>query len=235
MINSIITRLIQPNVKVLLLISVIFILLIQYTNIKTLLACILIIIVFLFHKEIYDVFTDIKKEEVIVERVIEDNKRKKKEIFFDDELAKIIKKLHKYRKYNTNAYDDGYNHIKMFINHIHDLEKDNMAHPKQYFENAQYHLSKSLNNFQSITISVPEETYNDALKTGNFEGTKLGNKIGKLCKRLHKHCYYLLYNLSLRFNEDWIKDPSIHKGEITLNYENVSENDNSFNFHWDLY
>ena len=81
MINSIITRLIQPNVKVLLLISVIFILLIQYTNIKTLLACILIIIVFLFHKEIYDVFTDIKKEEVIVERVIEDNKRKKKEIF----------------------------------------------------------------------------------------------------------------------------------------------------------
>ena len=49
--------------------------------------------------------------------------------------------------------------MKMFIYTIHDIEKDDIAHPKQYFENAQLYLKKSLNLFQAITLSVPEEKY----------------------------------------------------------------------------
>ena len=169
-----------------------------------------------------------------IERVIEENKRKSKELIFDEEIQKIINKLHRYRKYNQNAYDDGYNYLKMFIFNIHDLERDDISHPKQYFENAEIYLEKCLNNFQSISISAPEETFNESLKYNKFESTKIGNKIGKLCKKLHKHCYYLLFNLSQRFNQDWIENPDIYKSEITMNTDNVKAMHN-INYNWDYY
>ena len=122
----------------------------------------------------------------------------------------------------------------MFLFIIHDLEKDNISHPKQYFENAELYLSKSINSFQSISISTPEEEYSETLKYNNFEPSKLGNRIGKLCKKLYKHCYYLLYNLSMRFNEDWRKSQDIYKSEIIFNYENVKSN-NEMGNHWELY
>ena len=36
-------------------------------------------------------------------------------------IQKIINKLYRYRKYNQNAYDDGYNYLKMFIFNIHEM------------------------------------------------------------------------------------------------------------------
>ena len=53
-------------------------------------------------------------------------------------------------------------------------------------------------------------------------------------KKIHNHCYYLLYNLSLRFNEDFFKKPDIYKTEINLNAENVEES-NTFTEKWELY
>ena len=122
----------------------------------------------------------------------------------------------------------------MFMYQVHDLEKDDIAHPKQYFENAQVYLKKSLNLFQAITLSVPEEKMIHALKYNKFEQTKLSNRIGKLCKGLHKHCYYLLYNLSLRFNEDFFEKPDIYKTEINLNADQVEES-NTFTEEWELF
>jgi hypothetical protein len=117
---------------------------------------------------------------------------------------------------------------------IHDLEKDNISHPKQYFENAQIYLKKSLNYFQAISLSVPEEKLIHALKYNKFEANKLSNKIGQSCKKLYKHCYYLLYNLSLRFNEDFFEKPDIYKTEINLNTDSVEES-NTFNESYELY
>jgi len=229
-----IKTLIQPNIKVLLLLSVIFILTVQYLKIKTVISIFLILFVFIFHSNISNTFLEIKKDETNSERIIENNKRTKKEINFNEEISKIITKLKRYRKYNTNAYDEGYNYLKMYMFIIHDLERDDISHPRQYFENAELYLEKSLNNFQSMSISVPEETYNESLKYNKFESSKLGNRIGKLCKKLHKHCYYLLYNLSLRFNEDWIKDPDTYKSEITMNIDNVKPL-HDLDFRWDYY
>ena len=95
-------------------------------------------------------------------------------------------------------------------------------------------MKNSLNHFQSISISVPEETFNETLKYNKFETTKLGNKIGKLCKRLHKHCYYLLYNLSLRLNEIWENEPDIYMSQITMNTDNVEPNSN-INTNYEMY
>ena len=231
---SIILKLVQPNIKILMIVLLIIILLFKNVDISIIFILGFILNVFISHKEIITIFKDINKSETKIERVIEDNKRKKKEIHFDEEINKIILKLRKYRKYNVNAYDEGYKNIKMFMFAIHDLEKLEIAHPKQYFGNAELYLKQSLNHFQSISISVPEENLNQALKYNKFEPTKLGNRVGKLCKRLHKHCYYLLYNLSLRLNESWIKDPDIYKDQIAFNYQNV-EPLNHIDFNWSLY
>lgn len=231
---SIIHKLIQPNIKMLILISLIFILMLKYFNTNVVLILSFIMNIFIFHKEILNTFQEIQKSETRTERIIENNKREKKEIHFDDNINKIILKLRKYRRYNINAYDEGYKYIKMFMFIIHDLEKDDISHPKQYFENAQLYLKQSLNNFQSMSISVPEENLNQALKYNKFEPTKIGNRIGELCKRLHKHCYYLLYNLSLRMNEGFFKEPNIYKTPITLNSGNIEPIGN-IDFKWELY
>ena len=91
------------------------------------------------------------------------------------------------------------------------------------FDNAFIYLKNAINHFQSITVSLPERTLTDGIKHGDYEPTKKANKLGKLCKELQKHCYYLLYNLSLRFNKDFIDNPDIYKKEISLNTDNVSE------------
>ena len=152
----------------------------------------------------------------------------------DFAIDKYLHKMKKFRKYNPQSYDSGYNYMKMFIYIIHDLEKDDISHPKQYFENAQLYLKKSLNLFQSIGLSVPEENMIHALKYNKFESNKLSNRIGKLCKKIYKHCFYILYNLSLRFNEDFFEKPDIYKCEIELNTGLVEES-NTFNESYELF
>ena len=227
-------RIIQPNIKFLGIVIVIFILAMKHLDTNVLTIIFIMLFVFINHKEIQNTLTEIKDGERKIERVIEDNHRMKREIHFSEDLNKYLHKLRKYRKYNPQSYDEGYKYIKMFMYIIHDLEKDDIAHPRQYFDNAQMYLKKSLNYFQSITISVPEEKYIHSLKYNKFEQTKLSNRIGKLCKKLHQHCYYLLYNLSLRFNEDFFEKPDIYKTEINLNADQVEES-NTFTEKWELY
>ena len=85
-------------------------------------------------------------------------------MYSNKELDTILLQIKKFRKYNQESYDKGIKYLEMFLFIIHDLEKDNISHPKQYFENAELYLSKSLNYFQSISISVPEENFIETLK-----------------------------------------------------------------------
>jgi len=232
--KDIIHKIIQPNTKILVIVVIIVILISKNVDINIILISGFIMNIFLYHKQIMNTFNEIKTEEKQTERVIEDNKRYKKEIHFNEKINKNILKLKKYRKYNPNAYDEGYNHLKQFMFIIHDLEKTNIAHPRQYFENAESHLKQCMNHFQSISISVPEEKLIHGLKYNKYESTKLGNRIGKLCKGLHKHCYYLLFNLSLRLNELWIKNPDIYMNQITYNSDNVEAN-NISDYNWEIY
>jgi hypothetical protein len=239
MINAIdmtnfLNNIIQPNIKFLLIVSVIVVLALR--NLETNVISIISIIVFIFvnYKNIANNLKDIKDGEKKYERVIEDNRRVKHEIHFNDDLNKYLHKMRKFRKYNPQSYDSGYDYMKMFMYTVHDLEKDDISHPKQYFENAQLYLKKSLNLFQSISLSVPEETLIHGLKYNKYEANKLSNRIGELCKNIYKHCYYILYNLSLRFNEDFINNPDIYKSEIDLN-TGVVEESNTFDFNYELY
>ena len=231
---NILETVIQPNIKMILILVVLIILATQHLETNTIIIFSILIYIFIYYKQIKETFSEIKDGEKKIERVIEDNHRYKREIHFSEDLEKYLHKLRKYRKYNPQSYDLGYDYIKMFMYTVHDLEKDDISHPKQYFENAQLYLKKSLNLFQSITVSVPEEKYIHSLKYNKFETTKLGNRVGKLCKKIHKHCYYLLYNLSLRFNEDFFETPDIYKTEINLNADVVEES-NTFDHSHELY
>lgn len=232
--TNLLNNIIQPNIKFLLIALVIIVL--AFRNLETNVISIISIIVFIFvnYKNISNNLKDIKDGEKKYERVIEDNRRVKHEIHFNDELNKYLHKMRKFRKYNPQSYDSGYDYIKMFMYIVHDLEKDDISHPKQYFENAQVYLKKSINLFQSISLSVPEETLIHGLKYNKYEANKLSNRIGELCKKIYKHCYYILYNLSLRFNEDFFNKPDIYKSEIDLN-TGVVEESNTFDFNYELY
>ena len=232
--KKIISTIIQPNLKFLIIIIAIILLGSQYLDTNIIYVVSILIFIFVNYKSILGTIDEIKRKETKKERIIENNHRTKREIHFSDELTKSLHKLRKFRKYNPQSYDEGYNYMKMFMHTIHDLEKDNISHPKQYFENAQIYLKKSLNYFQAISLSVPEEKLIHALKYNKFEANKLSNKIGQSCKKLYKHCYYLLYNLSLRFNEDFFEKPDIYKTEINLNADSVEES-NTFNESYELY
>ena len=232
--KKIISTIIQPNLKLLIIIIAIILLGSQYLDTNIIYVVSILIFIFVNYKSILGTIDEIKRKETKKERIIENNHRTKREIHFSDELTKSLHKLRKFRKYNPQSYDEGYNYMKMFMHTIHDLEKDNISHPKQYFENAQIYLKKSLNYFQAISLSVPEEKLIHALKYNKFEANKLSNKIGQSCKKLYKHCYYLLYNLSLRFNEDFFEKPDIYKTEINLNTDSVEES-NTFNESYELY
>tara|TARA_B100001094_G_C18044189_1_gene726552 strand:- start:25 stop:729 length:705 start_codon:yes stop_codon:yes gene_type:complete len=221
---------VQSNIKYILIISIIFFIISQYldTNIIFMISILLFIIV--NYKSILNTFNDIKKSIPKERKIIEDNIRLKRDTNFDSELTIYLNKLKRFKKYNPHSWNEGYNYIKMFIHTIDDLERDDIAHPKQYFENARLYLRKSLNSFQSIGLSVPEENYIQSLKYNKLEANKLSNRIGKLCKKIYKHCFYLLYNLSLRFNEDFFKDPNTHKNEIGINTDLVEEA-NIYDYH----
>ena len=221
---------IQSNIKYILIISIIVFIAVQYldTNIIFMISILLFIIV--NYKNILNTINDIKKSIPKEKKIIEDNFRIRRDINFSDELTIYLNKLKRFKKYNRKAWDEGYNYIKMFMYTINDLERDDISHPKQYFENAQLYLKKSLNHFQSIGLSVPEENYIQSLKYNKLEANKLSNRIGKLCKKIYKHCFYLLYNLSLRFNEDFFNDPNTYKNEIDINTDLVEEA-NIYDYH----
>lgn len=226
---------IQPNINFLAIVTVLIILISRHLETNVIFMISILLFVFVNYKNINETFKDIKKgEKKKYDKVIEDNHRVKHEIHFSEDLNKLITKMRKFRKYNPQSYDSGYNYIKMFMYTVHDLEKDDISHPKQYFENAQLYLKKALNLFQSISLSVPEENYIHTLKYNKYEENKLSNRIGELCKKLYKYCYYILYNLSLRFNEDFFKKPDIYKTEINLNADVVEES-NTFDHSYELF
>ncbi len=236
MIDTITTlkTIVQPNMKFIALVAFVVILAMRYLDSNVLQILFLLAFAFLNHKDFLGIIEDIQHSEKKVERVIEYNRRKKKEVHFNEDLDHLLHKLRKYRKYNPHSYDEGYRYIKMYMYIIHDLEKDDIAHPRQYFENAQLYLKKALNYFQAISVSVPEENLIHALKYNKYEQTKLGNRIGKLCKKIYKLGYHLLYNLSLRLNEDFFENPDMYKTEINLNADQVEES-NTFSEQWELY
>jgi hypothetical protein len=222
-IKNIYSTLIEPNIQLIIILGFFSLLVIQQLDTITLLLFLVILFIIVFHKNIFSTLNELNQNDTTKEKLIDGNKKVKKNINPDDTINTLLVQLKKYKKYNKISYKEGYKYIQLFVYTLHDLEKDTIKHPKHSFENAELYLKQGLNSFQSLSISVPEDTYINSLKYNDMEPHKLSSQIGKLCKELQQHCYYLLYNLSLRINKDFIENPDIYKKEITFNTDNVTE------------
>jgi uncharacterized membrane protein len=91
--KNMISTIIQPNLKFLMIIIVIILLASQYLDTNVIYIVSILLFIFVNYKNILGTMGDIKKGGSKVERVIEDNKRVTKEIHFSDELNKSLHKL----------------------------------------------------------------------------------------------------------------------------------------------
>lgn len=118
--------------------------------------------------------------------------------FYNDKIHGLMDELRGYRRFNITAFTKGTKYFSKFFKLIKNIERVDMIHARQSFENAEYYLKKAINAFQSMTISVKEKSYSEHLK---FPDELRSVKIGRICKELYKECYYLLWNLSKKINE----------------------------------
>ena len=93
---SLINKVIQPNIKIIVLLIIIVILMFQYLDANIIFILSFLLTVIIYHKELLNIFNDIQKNETPTEKIIEDNKKDlKREIYYDEEINEI---LHKFKK-----------------------------------------------------------------------------------------------------------------------------------------
>jgi len=199
--------------------------------------------------------SSIIKEEIKKHEISDD-------MYYNTTIHDLLIQLKKYKKHNKVSYKGGVKYIRKFFKTIHILEKDTLdteyidnkyksetikakeklthedtqiKNYNQYFDNALLYLKVSINHFQSITISLPERNFIKALKYGDFEETKKVTELGRLCKEIYNECYYILQNMSIKFNKNWLKNPNIYTKEIDMNTDRVEQYNETDEVKWSLY
>ena len=198
---------------------------------KTILCIILIVLLFLTIT-IPSISSDNRKKD------IRKDIRKDKisdDMNYNKDINDLLLDIKKFNKYNKVSYKEGVKYLRKFFKTIHILEHDDIMNPNQYYDNALLYLKTSINHFQSITISLPERGYINALKYGDFEATKKVNKLGNICKKLYNECYYILLNLSIKYNKQWRDNPNIYTKEIDINHDRTEEYNKYTIDNWSLY
>ena len=207
------------NKELMIIIGSIVVLCLLLQNFDLKIIVILLVILYFF-KEYYKDFKNKTKD--IIENKNDANK------FYKDynlEIEKVLNGLKKYKKNNKQNYSEGLHDWKLFMKQIKVLEHKDLFNYSQYFDKAEMYLKKSVNSFQGIIISLEEKNLLDGIKYNNYDYSK---DLSNLIKDLYKQGYLLLYNLSLRYNEKWRKDPNTFNKQIILDYPfpNDIDNDN---------
>jgi len=197
---------------------------------KIILSLILIIIVLVNYNSLLTSSNDIQSNKINIKKdEISDD------MYYNSDIDTLLIKIKKFKKYNKVSYKQGVKYLRKFIKTINILEHDNIMNYNQYFENAHIYLKESINSFQSITISLPERGYIKAIKYGDFKPTKKMNELGSICKELYNECFYILYNLSIKFNKQWSENPNIYTKEIDINTDNTEYYNKNIDVNWSLY
>ena len=169
-------------------------------------------------------------EESTKSRIRENNQVRHTDITLNREMTGFIHRIRHYKRYNLHGYREGKKYLKMFHNNLQELMREDMAHPRQVFENAQSYLNLSLNHFQSLIFSIPEVNYNSTLRYNKTSSHKITKNISEICKDLHKHCYSLLHTMALKLNQDFHEHPDIYKGEIRMSTDEINPS-NTYDSH----
>ena len=222
---------IYENQFLLILLAALFFISVYFMSEKMILLLILIFMFYFTYNHIQNDITEYKGS-THQSSIIENNIRYNENVKIHSKLKPIINELYKFKKYNPSSYKNGYKNIKMFSLLISDIEKDNIYYWRQYVENAENYLLKSVNDFQSISISVPEEKYSDILKYNNKTPNKIQNHIGELCKKIYLNGSYLIINLSEKLNKNL--DDKLDRFHNPIHIDFIKES-NSYQNAYDLY
>ena len=129
-----------------------------------------------------------------------------------DELERFFKERVEVHRDPPDPYDSLPQNIKDYdaIQNSEDWEEQVIKDTEPpYYVLAYVHKSKSLN----------KKTHSE--------------KIGLICTKIHDHCFNLLFNISLKLNNKYHKNPDNINKEIIIDTERVSEK-NSYNM-YELY
>jgi len=231
--------------------------LIQFFDTKIILGIGLFIFILInYDKVMISGNTDNKVKNEIKKHAISDD------MYYNTRVHDLLVRVKKYKRYNKVSYKDGVKYMRKFFKTIRILEKDvrhkdliinkydskekqledklkydnsEIKNYNQYFDNALLYLKTGINHFQSMTISLPERTLIDGIKYGDFEATKKANELGKLCRDIYNECYYILQNMSIKFNKDWLQKPNIYTKEIDMNTDRVEQYNENDEVRWALY
>jgi hypothetical protein len=196
------------NQNTLIIFFLLFIILYICSNVSSnvLIGTIMIIIFLKYYKTVYK---DINKDLFM---------KKENDLNYNNKIENLLSELENYKKISPYKYNKGIEQWKSFINELSLLEDDKLYNYSQHFENALLYLKESTNTFMSFGVESKERKYVDGMEYGDFENTKELNRISKISRELYDEGYKILYNLSLRLNNKWLKNPNIHNKEIVLNY-----------------
>ena len=146
-------------------ILVVFVLFVGFLDVKYIIALGIVLFIFLNLNN-------------IKEKVIQGEELNHEHFFYNDKIHNIVEELRHYRKYNINSFNKGSKYLKKFFKLVYNLERVDMIHVRQSFENAQYYLNRAINTYQSMTISVKEKSYEEHLKyPDNLRSEKIGKKL----------------------------------------------------------
>jgi|TARA_Y100000389_G_C17261758_1_gene413387 hypothetical protein len=214
----------DKNILIIIFVIALMLFFFNYLDIKVLIS---ILVIFY----IINQYPNLKKN--INENILDKNNKSKIPIKYNHKISKLLSKLKKYKKKSPYNYKQGMYYWTQFMKLIDLLEKDDLHHYNQYFENAHHYLQKATNTFQSLGIEAEERKYIQALKFNDFENSKELSKISKVSKQLHQEGYLLLYNLSLRLNKKWERSPSVFNNQIVLDHPMPNDKflSNNFDFY----
>jgi len=152
---------------------------------------------------------------------------------YNNKIDDLLKQIKKFKKFNPQAYKMGIHYWKYFIKELTLLENDTLHNYNQHFDKAHGYLQKSANSLQSIGVAAREDKYIHSLEYHDFTNSKRLREISEATKQLYNEGFHLLYELSLRYNERWKENPTIHSKEIVMDYPLPQDREASK--HYDFY
>jgi hypothetical protein len=157
------------------------------------------------------------------------------DMFYNSKIGDLLERLKPFKKYNKISYKTGVRYMRKYFKTVKILEYDNLYNRNQYYELANDYLKDAMNHFQSISVSMPERSLNNAIKLGDFEATKKTNELSGVLKELNEECYYILLNIGYVFNKKWSEKPNSYTREIDLNTDRVEPHSINDEVSWRLY
>lgn len=196
----------NEKVRVMFFLIIIFIFFLNHFDIKTLVS---IIIVFIIINNFKSTKKNLKnhlfKDETLM-------------LNYNNKIENILKRIKKYKKISPYNFKEGMYNWVHFLKNLDILEDDTLFHYNPYFDKAYDYLIRCVNSLQALGTEAEELKYIDAAKYNEFINSKGLMEITADVRELYEISYEILYNLSLRLNEKWKKNPNTLNKEIVFVY-----------------